>query len=68
MDVFREDVTALLPHLRAFARSLTSGDRQLADDIVQDTIVNALRRSISSRPGPTSRPGCSPFSATGSTA
>ena len=28
MDVFREDVTALLPHLRAFARSLTGGDRQ----------------------------------------
>ena len=43
MDVFREDVTALLPHLRAFARSLTGGDRQLADVIVQDTIVNALR-------------------------
>ena len=51
MDVFREDVTALLPHLRAFARSLTSGDRQLADDIVQDTIVNALRAQHQFTPG-----------------
>ena len=32
-----------VPRLRAFARSLTNGDRQLADDLVQDTVVNALR-------------------------
>ena len=51
MDVFREDVTALLPHLRAYARSLTSGDPQLADDIVQDTIVNALRAQHQFTPG-----------------
>ena len=51
MDVFREDVTALLPHLRAFARSLTAGDRQLADDIVQDTIMNALRAQHQFTPG-----------------
>ena len=43
MSSFREDVTALVPHLRAFARSLTGGDVHLADDIVQDTIVNALQ-------------------------
>ena len=51
MDVFREDVTALLPHLRAFARSLTAGDQHLADDIVQDTIVNALRAQHQFTPG-----------------
>ena len=51
MDVFREDVAALLPHLRAFARSLTAGDRQLADDIVQDTIMNALRAQHQFTPG-----------------
>ena len=43
MSVFREDVVALVPHLRAFARSLTGGDVHFADDIVQDTIVNALQ-------------------------
>ena len=51
MDMFREDVAALLPHLRAFARSLTAGDRQLADDIVQDTIMNALRAQHQFTPG-----------------
>ena len=51
MNLFREDVTALLPHLRAYARSLTSGDPQLADDIVQDTIVNALRAQHQFTPG-----------------
>ena len=51
MDVFREDVTALLPHLRGFARALTGGDHQLADDIVQDTIVNALRAQHQFTPG-----------------
>jgi RNA polymerase sigma-70 factor (ECF subfamily) len=43
MSSFRNDVAALVPHLRAFARSLTGGDVHLADDIVQDTIVNALQ-------------------------
>jgi RNA polymerase sigma-70 factor (ECF subfamily) len=43
MGVFKEEVAALVPHLRAFARSLTSGDVHFADDIVQDTIVNALQ-------------------------
>ena len=51
MNLFRADVTALLPHLRAYARSLTSGDPQLADDIVQDTIVNALRAQHQFTPG-----------------
>jgi RNA polymerase sigma-70 factor, ECF subfamily len=51
MNLFREDVAALVPHLRAFARSLTGGDVQLADDIVQDTIVNALQAQHQFTPG-----------------
>src|SRR3954454_10559827 len=43
MGVFREDLVEAVPHLRAFARSLTSGDVQFADDLVQDTMVNALQ-------------------------
>jgi RNA polymerase sigma-70 factor (ECF subfamily) len=51
MNVFREEVAALIPHLRAFARSLTSGDIHFADDIVQDTIVNALQAQHQFTPG-----------------
>lgn len=51
MGVFREDVAALVPHLRAFARSLTGGDVHLADDLVQDTIVNALQAQRQFTPG-----------------
>jgi RNA polymerase sigma-70 factor, ECF subfamily len=51
MGLFREDVAALVPHLRAFARSLTSGDAHLADDVVQDTIVNALQAQHQFTPG-----------------
>jgi RNA polymerase sigma-70 factor (ECF subfamily) len=43
MSVFREDILELVPHLRAFARSLTGGDASFADDLVQDTILNALQ-------------------------
>jgi RNA polymerase sigma-70 factor, ECF subfamily len=43
MSVFREDVLEVVPHLRAFARSLTGGDVHFADDLVQDTVVNALQ-------------------------
>jgi RNA polymerase sigma-70 factor (ECF subfamily) len=43
MTVFREDIAGLVPTLRAFARALTSGDHALADDLVQDTMVNALQ-------------------------
>jgi RNA polymerase sigma-70 factor (ECF subfamily) len=51
MSSFRDDVAALVPHLRAFARSLTGGDIHLADDIVQDTIVNALHAQSQFTPG-----------------
>jgi RNA polymerase sigma-70 factor (ECF subfamily) len=38
----REDILPLVPHLRAYARSLTS-DVHAADDLVQDTLVQALQ-------------------------
>lgn len=38
------DILACLPHLRAFARSLT-GDRDRADDLVQDAVLRALSAS-----------------------
>ena len=37
----RADMLQHLPHLRAFARTLT-GNRERADDLVQDTIIRAL--------------------------
>jgi DNA-directed RNA polymerase specialized sigma24 family protein len=43
MGIAREDLVALVPHLQAFARLLAGGDRRLADDLVQDTVVRALR-------------------------
>jgi RNA polymerase sigma factor (sigma-70 family) len=39
-DLFLEQVTALLPALRAFGRSLC-GDPARADDLVQDTVLKA---------------------------
>ena len=51
MGLFKEDVAALVPHLRAFARSLTGGEVQFSDDIVQDTIVNALQAQHQFTPG-----------------
>jgi len=38
------DLAAHLPRLRRYARALT-GDRHLADDLVQDTLERALTRS-----------------------
>ena len=43
MPIFREEIAALVPNLRAFARTLTGGDATFADDLVQDTILNALQ-------------------------
>src|SRR5215813_8722261 len=40
-NVDDQDLIACVPHLRAFARFLT-GNRERADDLVQDTIVRAL--------------------------
>lgn len=37
---FKRQLTAIVPHLRAFGRSL-SGNRDLADDLVQETLLKA---------------------------
>lgn len=42
MSGFRSDVAAAIPALRRYARALTR-DAELADDLVQDTLVRALR-------------------------
>jgi RNA polymerase sigma-70 factor (ECF subfamily) len=51
VDDFREELTQTIPSLRAFARSLTMGDEAFADDLVQDTCVNALRAQDQFAPG-----------------
>ena len=43
MNGFETELVRALPRLRAFARRLTDNDAALADDLVQDTCVNALR-------------------------
>ncbi|HEX5802240.1 MAG TPA: RNA polymerase sigma factor [Azospira sp.] len=45
-----DDLVAHLPRLRRYARALT-GDRHLADDLVQDTLERALARSALWRRG-----------------
>lgn len=42
MSSFRHDVQATVPALRRYARALTR-DTETADDLVQDTLVRALR-------------------------
>jgi RNA polymerase sigma factor (sigma-70 family) len=42
MTAFRESVEAMIPALRRYARALTR-DADVADDLVQDTLVRALR-------------------------
>ena len=39
-DEFREQLALVIPHLRAFGRSL-SGNRDTADDLVQETLLKA---------------------------
>ena len=39
----RDEIVTHLAHLRTFARTLANGDVALADDLVQDTVVNALQ-------------------------
>ncbi len=51
MRDFQTELVDQLPQLRAFARSLTSGNAALADDLVQDTCVNALRAQDQFEPG-----------------
>ncbi|OAV84576.1 hypothetical protein PTTG_31180, partial [Puccinia triticina 1-1 BBBD Race 1] len=37
---FKDQLASVIPHLRAFGRSL-SGSRDLADDLVQETLLKA---------------------------
>jgi RNA polymerase sigma-70 factor (ECF subfamily) len=46
----RDEILLCLPHLRAFARSL-AGNRDRADDLVQDAIVLALAAAEQFTPG-----------------
>jgi Sigma-70 region 2 len=46
----REAMLAALPSLRAFALSLTT-TREIADDLVQDTLVRALAKIDQFEPG-----------------
>jgi RNA polymerase sigma-70 factor, ECF subfamily len=48
--VVEQEILACLPHLRAFARSL-AGDRDRADDLVQDAILRALGAADQFEPG-----------------
>lgn len=47
---FKEGLIAAIPMLRAFARSL-SGNRDRADDLVQETLVKAIAHRDKYRPG-----------------
>ena len=49
-DEFREELTALIPHLRAFARSLC-GNATLADDVAQDALLKAWNARMKYQPG-----------------
>src|SRR3954447_24677257 len=42
MTAFRDDIEAMIPALRRYARALAR-DADVADDLVQDTLVRALR-------------------------
>jgi RNA polymerase sigma-70 factor (ECF subfamily) len=49
-EAFREEMLKVLPRLHAFARVLTR-NREAAEDLLQDTIVRALRAHCSFEPG-----------------
>jgi len=49
-DPFKTDLTRLIPHMRAFARSLC-GDPADADDLAQDALLKAWHARDSFKPG-----------------
>lgn len=50
---FKRELAAMLPHLRAFGRSLC-GNADLADDLVQETMLKAWKARAQYVPGPSS--------------
>ena len=50
-ETFRKQLIEIAPHLRAFARSLTGGNRDLADDLAQDALAKAIASASSFSPG-----------------
>jgi hypothetical protein len=58
LPAMRDDMLAAVPHLRAFAISLC-GNRDRADDFVQETLLRALAKSTRSGRGRTCTAGCS---------
>ncbi|KQZ64660.1 RNA polymerase subunit sigma-70 [Sphingopyxis sp. Root1497] len=50
---FKRELAAMLPHLRAFGRSLC-GNADLADDLVQETMLKAWKARAQYIPGPSS--------------
>ncbi len=49
-EIFRNDLVALIPHMRAFSRSLT-GDAAAADDLAQEALAKAWDKRSSFEPG-----------------
>jgi RNA polymerase sigma-70 factor (ECF subfamily) len=49
-DAFRQELTGLIPHLRAFARTL-AGDPAAADDLAQEALMKAWDARASYRMG-----------------
>jgi RNA polymerase sigma-70 factor (ECF subfamily) len=49
-DDFKSDLVALIPQMRAFARTLC-GDRTQAEDLAQDTLLRAWNSRASFQPG-----------------
>ncbi len=49
-EVFRDQLVAMIPHLRSFARGLC-GWRDMADDLAQDTMTRAWSARASFTPG-----------------
>ncbi|OCC25411.1 RNA polymerase subunit sigma-70 [Croceicoccus estronivorus] len=53
-DEFKRELTAVIPHLRAFARGLC-GRPDMADDLVQETMLKAWRARDRFQPGTSMR-------------
>ena len=49
-DAFKQELVALIPHLRAFARSLCNDPTQ-ADDLAQEALAKAWKARDSFEPG-----------------